>query len=70
MRNFGGVLLLLGVFGFFYASSKLDDLEPVPPGKSVEEGLKYPAGKWELGRYGCAAVAGFGLLMAVYPKGR
>lgn len=70
MRNFGGVLLLLGVFGFFYASSQLEKYEPVPPGKSVGEGLEYPAGKWDLARYGCAAAAGFGLLMAIYPKGR
>jgi hypothetical protein len=70
MRNFGGILLLLAIFGFAYASSEIDKHEPVPPGKSVSESLDYPAGKWEMARYGCAAAAGFGLLMAMFPKGR
>ncbi len=70
MRNLGGIVLLLGVLGFFYASSQLSDLEPVPQGLSIREGLAYPAGRWEMARYGCAAAAGFGLLMALFPKGR
>jgi hypothetical protein len=70
MRNLGGILLLLGVLGFFYASSQLSDLEPVPQGLGIREGLAYPAGRWEMARYGCAAAAGFGLLMALFPKGR
>ncbi len=70
MRNFGAVLLLLGILGFFYASSRLSESEPLPPGISVAEGLREPAGRWEMARYGAAAVAGFGLLMAMFPKGR
>jgi hypothetical protein len=70
MRNFGGILLLLGVLGFFYASSRLDELEPLPPGKSLSEGLESPSGRWELVRYGCAGAAGIGLLLALFPKGR
>ena len=70
MRNLGGIVLLLGILGFFYASSRLSDLEPVPEGLSVREELSYPAGRWEMARYGCAAAAGFGLLMALFPKGR
>ncbi len=70
MRNFGGILLLLGIFGFVYCSSQMDKFEPVPQGKSISEALAYPAGKWEVGRYACAAAAGFGLLMAMFPKGR
>jgi hypothetical protein len=70
MRNLGGILLLLGVLGFFYASSQQDKFEPVPAGLSVSESLKYPAARWEMARYGCAVVAGFGLLMAMFPKGR
>jgi hypothetical protein len=70
MRNFGAVMLVLGILGFVYASSRLDEAGPVPAGLSVSEGLSYPAGRWELARYGCAAVGGFGLLMALYPKGR
>jgi len=70
MRNFGGILLVLGILGFFYTSSKLGEVEPLPEGLSISEGLKEPAGRWEVARYGCAAAAGFGLLMAMFPKGR
>jgi hypothetical protein len=70
MRNFGGILLLLGILGFFYASARLSDLTPVPEGKSISESLEYPSGRWELARYACAAMGGFGLLMALFPKGR
>jgi hypothetical protein len=70
MRNFGGILLVLGVLGFFYASSRLEEAPQLPAGLSVTEGLKAPAGRWEMARYACAGVAGFGLLMAMFPKGR
>jgi len=70
MRNFGGVLLLLGIAGFFYCSSRLSEAGPLPQGLSLSESLDRPAGRWEMARYGCAAVAGFGLLMAMFPKGR
>lgn len=70
MRNFGGILLLLGLFGFFYATSKTEDLEPVPQGIGVRESLSYPAGRWEVARYGIAAVAATGLLLLLFPKGR
>jgi hypothetical protein len=70
MRNLGGILLLLGILGFVYASSQLERYEPVPAGLSVSEGLEYPAGRWDMARYGCAGLSGFGLLMALFPKGR
>jgi hypothetical protein len=70
MRNLGGILLLLGVIGFFYASSRVDALAPVPDGLGVRESLEYPAGRWDMARYGSAVVAGFGLLMTLFPKGR
>jgi hypothetical protein len=70
MRNFGGILLLLAIVGFFYCSSELEKHEPLPAGKSVEESLEYPRGRWETARYACGAAAFFGLLMAMYPKGR
>ena len=70
MRNFGAVLLVLGVLGFFYCSSKLDDVEPLPDGLTVTESLREPAGQWEMARYGSAVVGAFGLLMAMFPKGR
>jgi hypothetical protein len=70
MRNFGAILLVLGILGFFYSSSRLDEAQPLPEGLSINEALKEPAGRWEMARYGCAAAAGFGLLMALFPKGR
>ena len=70
MRNFGGVLLLLGVLGFFYASAQLENYDPVPMGTSIGDSMRYPAGKWEMARYASLGTAGFGLLMALFPKGR
>lgn len=70
MRNFGGILLILGILGFFYASAQVDKYGPVPSDKSISESLEYTAGKWEMVRYACAVVGGFGLLMAMFPKGR
>jgi hypothetical protein len=70
MRNFGGILLLLGVLGFFYASSQLEKLEPVPAGQTVSESLEYPAGRWEMARYACAGAGLLGMILALFPKGR
>ena len=70
MRNFGAILLLLGIVGFFYASSKLDDVDPMPAGLTVTESLGEPAGRWQMARFGSAVAAGFGLLIAMFPKGR
>ncbi len=70
MRNFGGILLLLGVLGFFYASAQTNKFEPAPDGLSVRESLQYPAARWELVRYASAGGAAIGLLLAMFPKGR
>ena len=70
MRNFGIIALIFGILAFLYASSRLDDLEPLPEGLSISESLKEPAGRWQMARYACAGVAGFGVLMALFPKGR
>jgi hypothetical protein len=70
MRNFGGIMMVLGVLGFFYASGQMDKHPAVPEGLGISESLAYPAGKWDVARYAAGAVAGFGLLMAFFPKGR
>jgi hypothetical protein len=70
MRNLGGILVLVGVLGFFYAGAQLDKAEPLPPGTSVSDSLSLPAGRWELVRYGCAGAALLGVLLALFPKGR
>ena len=70
MRNFGGIMMLLGILGFFYAAQQVEEHEPVREGASLSESLDQPAGRWEMARYACAGVAGIGLLMAMFPKGR
>ena len=70
MRNFGIIVLVLGIFGYFYASGQEGQYEPVPEGLSVSKSLDYPAGRWQMARYGSAGVAMFGLLMGMFPKGR
>ncbi len=70
MRNFGLILLVVGILAFFYASTRLDDAAPLPDGLSIAESLKEPAGRWQMVRYASAGVAGFGVLMALFPKGR
>jgi hypothetical protein len=70
MRNFGAILLLLGILGFFYASSRTADLEPPPETASMTEELETPAGRWEVLRYASAGAVALGLLMALFPKGR
>jgi hypothetical protein len=70
MRTFGILAIVFGIFGFVYAGDQVKQHEPVPPGLTARESLEYPAGRWEIARYGAAALAGFGLLMAMFPKGR
>jgi hypothetical protein len=70
MRNLGGILLLAGVVGFLYCNSQLSGLDPVPEGLSISRSLEYAAGRYEVGRWVSACAAGFGFLMAMFPKGR
>jgi hypothetical protein len=69
MRNFGGILILLGAIGFFYASSEMQGVPPAPD-TSISDALATPGGKWEIARYVCAGAAGVGVLLALFPKGR
>jgi hypothetical protein len=70
MRSFGIVLLIAGVAGFLYCGDQAQRYEPVPDGVSLSDGLRYPAAKWDAGRYASAAGAGIGFLLAMFPKGR
>lgn len=70
MRNFGGIMLVLGILGFFYSTGQKDKHPAPPEGLTVSETMSYPAGRWEMARYAAAGIAGFGLLMAFFPKGR
>ena len=70
MRSFGGLLIVVGIVGFLYCGSQLGSLEAVPEGLSLSRSLEYPAGRYEIGRWASACAAGFGFLMAMFPKGR
>jgi hypothetical protein len=70
MRSFGATLLLLGILGYAYAAGRESELPPIAEGLSIGESFEQPAGRWQAARYGAAAVAGFGLLMLLFPKGR
>lgn len=70
MRNFGFVLLLAGVAGFFYCSSRAAEFEPLRDGLSVSESLETERGRWDTGRYACAAAAFMGIVLAMVPQGR
>jgi hypothetical protein len=70
MRNFGGIMLVVGVLGFFYCSGQKDKAPELPEGLSLSDAIHQPAGKWDMARYACAGLAGFGLLMTFFPKGR
>jgi hypothetical protein len=70
MRGFGGILLMVGVVGFFYCSSQLANLDPVPAGLAVADGLRYPAGRYQMAEYGAAMLGAMGALFLMFPKGR
>jgi hypothetical protein len=69
MRNFGFVLVLVGIAGFFYCSSRASELQPLRPGLSVAESLETERGQWDAGRYACAAAAFMGFVLTMVPKG-
>lgn len=70
MRRYGFMMMLVGILGFFYASSRMSETEPVPPGIGISEYTRYPSGRWELARYALAAMGGIGALLALFPEGR
>jgi len=70
MRNFGLMLMLAGVVGFFYCNSEMERFSPLPPGMSVTESLETDRGKWDAARYAAAAGAVARLLLAMLPQGR
>jgi hypothetical protein len=70
MRNFGIIAIVLGIVLFVYCGDQLKKQEPLPEGLTPMESLDYPAGRWEIARYGSLAFAGFGVLLAMFPKGR
>jgi hypothetical protein len=70
MRNFGIMLLLAGLAGAFYCTQQMARFEPLREGYTVSESLETDRGKWEAGRYACAAGAFVGILLAMMPQGR
>ena len=70
MRNFGLLLIVVGIAGFLYASSAREEGAAVPEGASLTQEIASPAGRLELLRYGAAGAAFVGVLLALFPKGR
>ena len=70
MRLSGLVLLVGGVLLFFYCSTQMSGLAPVPSDVPLGDYIEYEAGKWELYRYGAALLALIGALISLFPKGR
>lgn len=70
MRLSGLVLLVGGVVAFFYCSSRMSGLNPVPPDIPLGDYFSYEAGKWEMARIGSAVAALLGVLLSLFPKGR
>jgi len=70
MRTFGLILLFGGIIAFLYCTSRLSQLPPVPAEVALGDYLRYEAGKWELGRFLSAGLAGVGFLLSLFPKGR
>jgi hypothetical protein len=70
VRRLGILLLLLGGLAFSYASSRLSELEAPPATTAMGDYLRTESGRWELTRYGGAAAAFIGALLALFPKGR
>ena len=40
MRNFGGIMLLLGILGFFYASQQVEEGAPIREGATLGEEIE------------------------------
>jgi len=70
MRRLGFVVFAIGAGAYFYCSTQLAAVEPVPPGLSIEESVRYPAGQYQIGEYAGAMLGGLGLLLLVFPQGR
>lgn len=71
MRTFGVVLFALGVVGYFYCSSQLAVLEPLPPGMDIGPALRlYPAARYQLGQYAAAMAGVIGIIFMMFPRGR
>lgn len=69
MRTLGLLLLVGGLVGFFYCSTRLSGFEPVPASVPIGDYMQYEAGKWELARYGSALATLLGIVLSLFPKG-
>ena len=70
MRTFGYVLLIAGCIAAYQCHQRVQMLQPLPQGYSVEESLRTDRGKMEAGRFAGAALAAIGLVLALFPEGR
>ncbi len=70
MRQWGGLIVLVGVIGFFYCGDRVAKAPPLPEGLSVTRTLRQPAGPWIVGRFVCACVAASGAVILLFARNR
>ena len=70
MRNFGFILIVVGIAGFFYCTTQMQGLEPLSANADLGDYFRNKAGRLELGRFAAAGAGFIGLLMAFFPQGR
>ena len=70
MRHRAGIVVLLGVIGFFYCSDRVSKLPPLPEGLTVTETLREPTGRWIVGRFACACLSASGAVLLIFARSR
>jgi uncharacterized membrane protein (UPF0136 family) len=70
MRNFGLILFVGGILGFFYCTSQMSSLQPLSSDASLGDYLRNQVGRLELARYLAAGAAVVGAILAMFPRGR
>jgi hypothetical protein len=70
MRNFGLLLMVVGVATYLYCTSQMSGLQPLGENADLADYFRNAAGRFELGRFAGAGAALIGILMAFFPQGR
>jgi hypothetical protein len=70
MRHAGAVLVLVGVVGYFYCSSKVSGAPPYRQDAGILETLREPGARWDLARYASAFVGATGSVLLLFTRRR
>ena len=63
------LMFLVGGLGFYYATSRMQEVEPVPPDISISEYTRYPAGRWSCSAMAWPAWARSACCWPCFPRG-